>query len=149
MKDKDLEQFKKQVKRELKGLNKEQIVQFAWLCAMRALPILRAKDNFNYWNNEDIKKHLYNIFSAIDVSGAVGFYNSRFSAFATDISFNAISRILLEYVRLLKRGDISGRVKKGSAVSAVFRVLIAIEPAFVYHRLVSFGNVTNPLCYQP
>jgi hypothetical protein len=43
----DLTTFRNKIEPELKRLTKEQLVHFAWLCAVSALPILGGKGNFN------------------------------------------------------------------------------------------------------
>ena len=61
--------FKVQIEKELRKISKkEDIVFFAWLCAVRALPFIGADGNFNYWKEEVRKKHLYAIFRALDLS---------------------------------------------------------------------------------
>jgi len=64
----DAEIFKKEVEKQLKTLNREQVVYFAWLCAVRALPFLGADGNFNFWKKEKRRKHLYAVFYAMDTN---------------------------------------------------------------------------------
>lgn len=44
--------FEEQVEEALEGLPKEQIVAFAWRCAVRALPFLGAKGDFDFWKRK-------------------------------------------------------------------------------------------------
>lgn len=43
-----------ELKKRLSKLRREQLVRFAWVCAMRALPFLGAQGNFNFWKPERI-----------------------------------------------------------------------------------------------
>jgi len=85
----DWESFEKQIRKELVNMSREQLVQFAWLSAVRALPFIGAGGNFDYWNNQDEEGEkqyfLYIIFRALDVS-----YNSIFAgAKAADNEYDA------------------------------------------------------------
>jgi hypothetical protein len=71
----DTETFRKKVEEELKTLDREQIVYFAWLCAVRALPYLGVNGNFNFWHKFNRQKNLYAIFYALDVNAA--FFNKE------------------------------------------------------------------------
>ncbi|MDR3266668.1 MAG: hypothetical protein LBT24_03760, partial [Tannerella sp.] len=64
----DNKEFASQVEQKLKNLNREDTVKFAWVCAMRALPLLGTKGNFNYWKEKKQQKHLYVIFYALDLT---------------------------------------------------------------------------------
>ena len=59
--------FEIHIKQELKAMNREQAVFFAWLCAVRAIPFLGTKGNFNFWDEKDRMKHLYAIFFSLDL----------------------------------------------------------------------------------
>ncbi|MDR3220031.1 MAG: hypothetical protein LBU22_13850 [Dysgonamonadaceae bacterium] len=69
----DNEEFESQVIKKLKKLNREDKVKFAWVCAMRALPLLGNSGNFNYWEKKDRQKHLYAIFYALDLTAKNSF----------------------------------------------------------------------------
>ena len=43
------EDFRAKVKEEIKELNREQTIDFALLCAIRAIPFLGAKKPVRYW----------------------------------------------------------------------------------------------------
>jgi len=60
--------FKEKIKEALKGRSKQEIVSFAWRCAIRALPFLAFKGDFNYWRRNEIQKNLYSIFHALLIS---------------------------------------------------------------------------------
>ena len=66
--------FREQIAEQLSGLAHEDVCFFAWLCAVRALPLLGAKGNLDYWNNAsdgDMRqKHLSSILKALDVAAA-------------------------------------------------------------------------------
>ncbi len=66
----DEKNFKDKIESELKKLNKEKVVYFAWLCAVRGLPFLGSDGHFNFWKEEERQKHLYAIFYALDFSAA-------------------------------------------------------------------------------
>jgi len=75
MDDKD---FKNQIEIELKTINKNDIVFFSWICAVRALPYLCSNGNLNYWGDERMK-HLYSIFRALDLSYQKTFLSNFYS----------------------------------------------------------------------
>lgn len=60
--------FKEQIEQELKKLNKNQQREFAWRCAIYALPFLGSEGNFKFWEEKDIQIKLYNIFHALDIA---------------------------------------------------------------------------------
>jgi len=64
----ELKTFSQRVEEELQPMNREQIVFFAWLCAVRALPLTGNAGNFNYWGKKDRKKRLYFLFGALDTN---------------------------------------------------------------------------------
>jgi GTPase SAR1 family protein len=70
--------FEKQVRQEIKDFSKEQVVAFAWRCAVRALPILGHKGHFDFWEEKDRQKYLYATFKALDVS--VFYFNNSDSS---------------------------------------------------------------------
>ena len=76
--------FRKQVKTNLKDLNREQTVRFVWRCAVRTLPFLAVNGNFDFWKKEVRQKHLFAIFYAIDIASA---YHVAKAAY--DDAFNA------------------------------------------------------------
>ncbi len=63
-----MDSFIKQLKKELQRMSREQVVHFAWLCAIRALPFVGAKGDFKYWEEIYRKRYLYYIFRLLDVS---------------------------------------------------------------------------------
>lgn len=65
------ETFEKKIWKELKKLNKEQVVNFAWRCAIRALPFLGGSGSFNFWNKKYRQKYIYAIFYALDLNSAL------------------------------------------------------------------------------
>lgn len=62
------EVFRDRLEHEINGLSNEQLVEFACICAIRTVPFMGI-DSSRTWRAE-IKKHIYNIFNAIDVSMA-------------------------------------------------------------------------------
>ncbi|MDR2855109.1 MAG: hypothetical protein LBV40_02990 [Methanomicrobiales archaeon] len=60
--------FKKQIEEELKELDTKQIVFFAWLCGVRALPLLGAKGHFDFWEKEKVDRHLLSLLQALDIA---------------------------------------------------------------------------------
>ena len=65
--------YRAKVKNMLNELDqKQQIVMFAWLCAVRALPFLGVEGDFRFWITEDKidnrQKHLLSIFHALDIA---------------------------------------------------------------------------------
>ena len=67
--------FEDQLKNKLQKMTEEQIVLFAWLCAVRALPFIGAKGNFNHWKQKDRQRHLYSLKSA---SKKFGIFSGNF-----------------------------------------------------------------------
>jgi GTPase SAR1 family protein len=65
-----IEIFRKQVEKELQKRSGEEVVRFAWRCAVRTLPFLGVKGNFDFWKKEDRQKHLQAILYALDISYA-------------------------------------------------------------------------------
>ena len=45
------ETFRNKIKQELKKLNRKQVINFSWRCAVRALPFLGSTGSFNFLNN--------------------------------------------------------------------------------------------------
>lgn len=70
IKKNELDNFQRQVKVGLENLSKEEIVRFAWRCAVRALPFWGAKGNFNFLEKKELQKYLHTDLSAIDVAAA-------------------------------------------------------------------------------
>ncbi len=60
--------FKNQIDKELQKLDKEQVVFFTWLCAVRVLPFIGIEGNFNYWKKEERQKYLYTLFRSLDMN---------------------------------------------------------------------------------
>ena len=61
----DRMQFHDEIRKAIYDLNKEQLMAFAWLCAVRAVPYLSDGMSFRYWGNQKLK-HLLGVFRAID-----------------------------------------------------------------------------------
>lgn len=75
--------FRKQVEEKIKDFSKEQMVAFAWRCAVRALPFLAHDGHFNFWEEKNLQKYLYTVLNAIDYG--LG-YKIRFSSAASDLA---------------------------------------------------------------
>jgi GTPase SAR1 family protein len=71
--------FKEKIEQELKKLTRKQKINFAWRCAVYALPILGNHENFNFWDIKNRQKYIYSIFYALDISTFA----------ATDVTFTA------------------------------------------------------------
>lgn len=59
--------FRETVKNGLENMKREDIIFFAWLCAVRALPCVILNSNIINWNEKDRQKYLYSVFHALDV----------------------------------------------------------------------------------
>lgn len=70
----DRESFEIKIKQGLKKLNKEQVVYFTWICAVRSLPFL---GNLDLWNEKVLQKYLYNIFHTLDIIASYNLHNSN------------------------------------------------------------------------
>jgi hypothetical protein len=66
METKDIVYNKEFFEKRIKDFNKDQCVEFAKICAIRALPFLGIYGNFDFWKKEDKQKQLYTIFFEID-----------------------------------------------------------------------------------
>ena len=73
--------FREEIAKELQGLSKKQIIEFAWRCGIRALPYLAIKKNFDYWK-EKKQQYLYSVFNAFDIAAADAAYAAAYAAFA-------------------------------------------------------------------
>ena len=62
------EAFKKKIEQGLEKLDKEQVVNFAWRCAVRALPFLGSRGDFDFWDTNVRQKHLYAVFCCLDIN---------------------------------------------------------------------------------
>jgi len=64
------EDFREQIEKRLSGFSREDVCFFAWLCAVRALPFLALRGNFDHWkhtkNGDQRQKHLFAVLKAID-----------------------------------------------------------------------------------
>jgi len=67
-KNMNMESYKKLVKEKLKGMSKEQIAFFTWLCAVRSLPFLATECHLRLWFKIVRMKSLYAIFRALDLA---------------------------------------------------------------------------------
>jgi small GTP-binding protein len=60
--------FRKQVEKELKILSREEVIRFAWRCAVRALPFLGSKGNFDFWKENEQQRNLQSVFHMVDMA---------------------------------------------------------------------------------
>ncbi len=61
--------FRELISEELKRIfPEERVVQFAWRCGVRALPLIGVFSDFSFWKKEDQQHHLLNVFHALDVT---------------------------------------------------------------------------------
>ncbi|MCL1906082.1 MAG: hypothetical protein FWG06_03630 [Clostridiales bacterium] len=84
--------FHERITAQLQPLNREQLCLFAWLCGLRALPVLSVGRRFCYWKEDERQKHLYSIFYALDACAGVWGLNTAdvFAiSSAADIAANA------------------------------------------------------------
>ncbi|MCL2225756.1 MAG: hypothetical protein FWB96_12385 [Defluviitaleaceae bacterium] len=73
--------FRAEVVELIKDFTHDQAVNFARICAIRALPFLSCARGFGYWNEVDRQKYLMAIFHAIDTSSITA-YNYAADAYA-------------------------------------------------------------------
>jgi len=78
--------FQGEIQERLKEMSRKEIAFFAWLCAVKALPFIIVKDNFNYWK-KDRKKCLYTLFHTLDL--CIHFYNNSAATYAYAATENA------------------------------------------------------------
>ncbi len=69
----EIDLFREQVEEKLQKRSPEEVVRFTWRCAVRALPFLGVKGNFDFWKKEDRQKHLQAILYALDISYALAY----------------------------------------------------------------------------
>jgi hypothetical protein len=53
----DIPTIQEKLNKEIKKLDLQQIISFARICALRALPFLGASGNFNFWKDSDRFRH--------------------------------------------------------------------------------------------
>jgi len=109
--------FKKKIEQELKKLNRKQSVNFAWRCAVRALPFLGSKGSFNFWDKGVRQKHLYAIFYALDTNADAD-ATTITRAVRAAAAYANVSRIDLESIILQDLRTIQG--KDGPHISTEF-----------------------------
>ena len=63
----DTEKFEKKVRQELEKLERKQVVEFAWRCAVRALPFLASTGNLEFFKKEGRQKNIYAVFHLFDI----------------------------------------------------------------------------------
>ena len=63
--------FVKIVETALEKMTPVEVSEYALRCAVRVLPFLATPGNFDYWDNEGRKNHLYAIFQGIDAAAIV------------------------------------------------------------------------------
>jgi ABC-type multidrug transport system ATPase subunit len=63
-----LEGFEKKIRVAVKKLYPDQQVYFAWLCAVRALPMLLSGGSIGFWEENKFQKYLYDVLYALDVA---------------------------------------------------------------------------------
>ena len=122
--------FISKIKQELKQLNKEQIVNFTWRCAVRALPYLGGKGNFIYWKKKDRQKHLYAVFYALDSAIADVTADADATADVADAADAA-------YVPSAR----AARAATDAAYSA-FKVAATIDARTIYHPAAAAADTT-------
>tara|TARA_R110002050_G_scaffold78044_3_gene166600 strand:+ start:680 stop:2695 length:2016 start_codon:yes stop_codon:yes gene_type:complete len=64
----DSQAIRRKIEKALERMPEEQVVQFGWRCAVRALPFLGSTGNFDFWKEKDRQKYLYSIFKALDAT---------------------------------------------------------------------------------
>ncbi|MDR3085943.1 MAG: hypothetical protein LBU47_06480 [Christensenellaceae bacterium] len=128
--------FEEIVKERILGFSREQLTQFAWLCAVRALPFLgrsaTAQEHkpFWYWE-ENHQIHLYSVLWAIDASrpvviAAIDFFNAH--ATASDASDDASDA-----------ADASSASRAASAAAYASVYASAYASAYAYTAYVTHG----------
>lgn len=75
--------FESKILKELKNLSRDQVVHFAWLCAVRATPFLGTSGNFDFWD-DDKQKYLYAMFHALDVIDQSASYEFNYPGSSID-----------------------------------------------------------------
>jgi GTPase SAR1 family protein len=83
----DRKAFKKKVEKELRGLSKEQVRKFAWLCAVRALPFLGGKGHFNFWKNDKRQRYMLAVLYALDLAYAAAVGDAAYAAYAANAAY--------------------------------------------------------------
>ena len=86
----DYSLFRDEVANEIKEFSQEQLVHFAWLCGVRALPFLCVEKGFSYWMDKK-QTHLNSIFYALDVCSVTFRQNAVTSSYNHDVAFFAAS----------------------------------------------------------
>lgn len=84
---------KNEIEEKIKELSREQVIFFTWRSALRILPFLVVKGNFNYWNKKNRLKYLYIVLYCFDVAAYAAHSKSVVSAYAADDAANAANTV--------------------------------------------------------
>jgi len=142
-----MDSFIEQLKNELQKMDREQIARFAWLCAVRALPFVGAKGNFNHWEEMYRKRYLYYLFRLLDIS----YYSILAGAEAAEEDLDVYyeeTGIYYHYGDPYKRlNPYPDRNIGYSAASAARSVHEAYQTAANYDKFAGFEEeITNAAC---
>lgn len=80
----DIAKFEATVRDELKGLSREQRLRFAWLCVVRALPVLGGRGSFEFWKRNKKQRNIGVVFFVLDISAACATTDAPAYAVAVD-----------------------------------------------------------------
>jgi small GTP-binding protein len=135
--------FREQVEKELRKLSREEVVRFAWRCAVRALPFLGAKGNLDFWKEEERHKYLQSLFYALDLTA---FYADHF---ASDKNYDTNSTKIIPNIAQIIKVNIAAAAK-AAQVPIKYAVNADNSPYHIYTALsvsytVQVVHVSGPI----
>ncbi|MDR0869186.1 MAG: hypothetical protein LBN39_00175, partial [Planctomycetaceae bacterium] len=132
--------FREEIKSKLRTTltKKGDVVKFAWLCAVRALPFLGAKGNFNFWKEEEREEYLYSLLLVLDRSNC--FNNNILAVFANAANDAAKTAAYAAYAAL----DLHAAGRKYDFEKIIFQDIRDIRNhKELNHDRNIYGNVWN------
>jgi len=136
------ETFRVQIKSELQKMSKEEIVYFSWISAVRALPFIGVRGNFDYWDKNDRKKYLYELFQTLDII-IYNYYNPNINTFANSVAWD--TRIIIETEASNVIKIYANVINNAYLVTYAFSIGYALNVAIA---TVKTANATDHSYYQ-
>ncbi|MGA1864607.1 MAG: hypothetical protein ACMUHX_06050 [bacterium] len=133
------ETFEKKIYQELTKLNTTQAVNFAWRCAVRALPFCGSIGSFSFWNKNERQKHIYAIFYALDVNA----YFSGVAYEAVDAAAEAAEAANAAIAAATRAGARSEAARAVDAAACAARAAATDAAARAYAARAAVARATS------
>jgi GTPase SAR1 family protein len=134
-----VKRFRNEVKEAIKDFDREQMVRFAFVCGVRALPIIGYRSNFNFWKEEKRQVYLYALFYALDCSYALSKRNSNRNDATVD--YAAINYATTD------RNGVTGAVTAAYAVATATNAAIAYAIAYATEAAAAVAEAAATVAY--